>query len=112
MSCGLTISGGTAAISGTVESGQDVVFSGSGDLALCNLANFNALISGYSTGGDIDLGGLVHSAGETFSYTEATSLLSGTLGVHGGAETANLTLLGSYATATSLSPPTVTAGRL
>ena len=48
MSGGLTVSGGgTANISGAVASGQDVVFSGAGDLALANLSNFHALIGGY-----------------------------------------------------------------
>ena len=99
VSGGLTISGsGTANISGTVGSGQDVVFSGAGDLALSNLSNFHALIGGYSTGDELDLGGFASGSGETLSFTEAASLLSGTLGVHDGGLTASLTLLGKYVT--------------
>jgi hypothetical protein len=99
VSGGLTISGGgTANISGGVAAGQDVLFSGAGDLALSNLSNFHALIGGASTGDEFDLGGFAFGPGETFSYTEAANLLSGTLGVHDGGLTANLTLLGKYVT--------------
>jgi autotransporter passenger strand-loop-strand repeat protein len=99
VSGGLTISGsGTANISGTVASGQDVLFSGTGDLALANLSNFHALIGGYSSGDEFDLRSFAYGSGEAFSYTEAASLLSGTLGVHDGTLTASLTLLGKYAT--------------
>ncbi len=43
---GLTISGGTALVSGTVAAGQTVTFAGSGgDLALANLSAFAAVIS-------------------------------------------------------------------
>ena len=99
MSGGLTISGGgTANISGSVAAGQDVLFSGAGDLALYNLANFNALIGGYSTGDEFDVAGFTYGAGETVKYTEAASLLSGTLSIHDGGLTANLTLLGNYVT--------------
>jgi hypothetical protein len=99
VSGGLNISGGgTANISGGVAAGQDVLFSGSGDLALSNLANFHALIGGYSTGDALDLGGFAYRSGETFTFTEAANLLSGTLGVHDGGLTANLTLVGKYVT--------------
>jgi len=99
VSGGLTISGGgTANISGTVATGQDVHFSGAGDLALDSLSNFHALIGGYSTGDEFDLGGFTSGSAEKFSYTEAANLLSGTLSVHDGGLTASLTLLGKYVT--------------
>jgi autotransporter passenger strand-loop-strand repeat protein len=97
VSGGLTLSGGgTAIISGSVAAGQVVLFSGAGDLALSNLSNFHALIGGYSTGDEFDLGGFAHGSRETFLYTEAANLLSGRLGVHDGGLTANLTLQGNY----------------
>ena len=99
VSGGLTLSsGGTANIFGSVASGQDVVFSGAGDLALSNLSNFHALVGGYSAGDELDLGGFAYGSGETFTYAEAANLISGTLGVHDGGVTANLTLLGNYVT--------------
>jgi autotransporter passenger strand-loop-strand repeat protein len=99
VSGGLTLfGGGTANISGSVASGQDVLFYGAGDLALSNLTNFHPVVNGYSTGDAFDLGGFTYSSAATFSYTEAASLLSGTLGVHDGGLTANLTLLGNYFT--------------
>jgi autotransporter passenger strand-loop-strand repeat protein len=97
VSGGLIISGGgTAKISGTVSSGQGVVFDGAGDLALYDLAQFHATIGGFSTGDKIDLGGFTYGAGEVLSYTEAASLISGTLNIVDGAQTAKLTLLGNY----------------
>jgi antigen 43 len=92
MSGGLTISSGTANISGTVASGQEILFSGPGDLALYNLAGFHATIGGFSTGDKFDLGGF----GYTTSETEVFS--AGTLTVTDGAQVAKLTLLGSYVT--------------
>ena len=98
VSGGLTVSdGGTANISGSLASGQDVLFYGAGDLALSNLSNFHALIGGYSTGDEFDLGGFTSGSGEKFSYTEAANLLSGTLSIHDGGLSASLTLLGKYA---------------
>ena len=99
VSGGLTISGGgTANISGSVAAGQHVVFSGAGDLALYNLAGFNALIGGYSTGDEFDVARLHLRRRRNGKYTEAASLLSGTLSIHDGGLTANLTLLGKYVT--------------
>jgi autotransporter passenger strand-loop-strand repeat protein len=92
VSGGLTISGGTAAISGAVASGQEVLFAGQGDLAFYDLAAFDATIGGYSTGDEFDLGGFKFGAGETRSYA------NGTLTVVDGAKTATLSLLGSYVT--------------
>jgi hypothetical protein len=60
------------------------------------MSTFHALIGGCSTGDQLDLGGFANSADETFSYSEAASLLSGTLGVRDRGLTANLTLLGNY----------------
>jgi hypothetical protein len=99
VAAGLTLSGGTANISGTAGAGQTITFAGSGgDLALNNLPGFGALIGGFSVGDEFDLGGFTFSAGETRSFTEAGSNTSGTLTVVDGGQTANLTLLGSYAT--------------
>jgi uncharacterized protein YjlB len=62
----LTISGdSTANISGSVAAGQDVLFSGAGDLALSNLADFHALIGGYATGDAFDLAGFANSPSES-----------------------------------------------
>jgi len=97
---GLRISGGTAVISGSVASGQTMTFVGSGgDLALYNLSGFAAVISGFSTGDQIDLGGFAFSSnGETRTFTEAANKTSGTLTVVDGGKTASLTLAGSYVT--------------
>ena len=97
---GLTISGGTAVISGTMAAGQAVTFAGTGgDLVLWNLPDFAAVISGFGTGDQVDLGGFAFSSsGETLTFTEAGSNTSGTLTVVDGGKTASLTLAGSYAT--------------
>ena len=95
---GLSISGGTANISGGVALGQNVLFSGAGDLALYNLSNFHARVGGFSTSDEFDLGGFAYGSSETLKYTEAASLLSGTLSIHDGSQTASLTLLGKYVT--------------
>ena len=101
VSGGLTISGGgTASISGSVAAGQSITLAGNGEtLALYAVANFHATIGGFSTSDRIDLGGFSYSASETFTYTEAASLLSGTLSVNDGVQSANLTLLGNYTSA-------------
>jgi hypothetical protein len=77
-----------------------VTFSGSGGhLVIDDVATFGAVISGLSTSGQkIDLGGYTYSAGETVTWTEAAGNTSGTLTVNGAGMTANLTLLGDYAT--------------
>jgi autotransporter passenger strand-loop-strand repeat protein len=98
VSGGLTISSGTANISGTVATGQTITFAGSGgDLALYpgNLATFHATIGGFSTGDKFDLGGFAYSASETRSFAEYASHTSGLLTVTDGAEVAKLTLLGN-----------------
>ena len=97
---GLTISGGTAVISGSVASGQTVNFAvPGGDLALANSSTFAAIISGFGAGDTIDLGGFVYSAGtETSSFAEAANNTSGTLTVVDGGIQAQLTLAGSYVT--------------
>jgi autotransporter passenger strand-loop-strand repeat protein len=98
LQAGLTLSGGTAVISGTVAGGQTVRFGGGGDLVLDNLAGFGAVISGFATGAEIDLGGFGYSAGETRSFTEGAGNTSGTLTVIDGATSVQLTLLGNYVT--------------
>ena len=99
VSGGLTISGGGIAnISGQVATGQEVAFAGAGGLALYNLPQFHATIGGFSTGDSFDLGGFAYGLGETWSFTEAASLTSGTLSVVDGGLTAKLTLLGNYVT--------------
>jgi autotransporter passenger strand-loop-strand repeat protein len=97
VSAGLTISAGTANLYGNVSAGVNFAGSG-GDLALYNLAAFHATIGGFSTGDMFDLGGFSYSSAETVSFTEAGSLTSGTLQVTDGGLTANLTLVGGYAT--------------
>jgi autotransporter passenger strand-loop-strand repeat protein len=53
---GLTLAGGTAAISGSMAAGQSVTFIGpGGDLALFNLPDFGAAIGGFGFGDQIDL---------------------------------------------------------
>jgi hypothetical protein len=96
---GLTISGGTAVISGTMASGQAVKFAGlGGDLALFNLPHFAAVISGFGTGDQIDLGGFAFSNGETRTFAEAANHQSGTLTVVDGSNTARVVLAGRYVT--------------
>jgi hypothetical protein len=67
-------------------------------VALDDLSQFHAKIGGFSTGDEFDLGGFAYSAGETWSFTEAASLINGTLSIHDGGLMANLTLLGKYVT--------------
>jgi autotransporter passenger strand-loop-strand repeat protein len=96
----LVLSGGTATILGVVSSGITVTIAGSGDLVLDDAQAFSGLISGLSTTAQkIDLGGFAYSStGETVSWTEAGSGLSGTLTVSGGGKSASLSLIGSYVT--------------
>jgi autotransporter passenger strand-loop-strand repeat protein len=95
---GLTIDGGLANIAGTMSAGQTVRFTGSsGVLSLHNLGGFHAKISGlHLSGQEVDLAGFAFSTGETATWTQAGT--SGTLTVHDGAKTANLVLIGAYAT--------------
>jgi hypothetical protein len=78
--------------------GQAVHFTGPRSvLELDNLAGFQAVISAFSTQGDrIDLGGFTYSVGESVAWSQSAT--SGTLTVTDGSKTANLTLLGTYAT--------------
>jgi hypothetical protein len=94
---GLAISGGTASIFGAVASGQEVLFTGHGDLAFHDLAAFDATIGGYATGDEFDLGGFAFGAVETRSFTENSGATGGTLTVTNGSRHANLLLLGNYA---------------
>jgi len=98
ISGGLAIHAGKAIVSGTMAAGQTVTFTGTaGVLELDNLAGFQAAISGLTTPNrKVDLAGFVFSSGETVSWTQAGT--SGTLTVQDGAETASLTLIGTYAT--------------
>ena len=92
----MAISGGYVGISGSVASGQDIRFAGTGDLAFYDLAAFHATIGGYSTGDEFDLGGFGFGASETRSFTENAAHTGGTLSVVDGSKTATLSLLGSY----------------
>ena len=95
----LTLSGGSAAIFGSVAAGQAMNFAGSGgNLALYDLPAFGAVIGGFASGDKIDLGTFTFGSGATQSFTEAPSHTSGTLSVVNGGNQAHLTLLGSYAT--------------
>jgi autotransporter passenger strand-loop-strand repeat protein len=98
VSGGLSIQGGWVTISGTVAAGQAVSFTGSGGvLGIDNLAAFGAVIAGFGAPGErIDLGGFVRSSAETATWIQSGT--SGTLTVHDGGQTANLTLIGTYAT--------------
>jgi len=95
---GLTIAGGEAIIDGHMYAGQTVHFTGSaGTLKLNNLTAFKAQISGlHASLQKIDLGDFAFSTGETVSWTQTGT--SGTLTVSDGAQTADLTLVGTYAT--------------
>ncbi len=99
MSGGLTLSSGTANISGTVATGQEMLFAGSGgDLAVYALASFHATIGGFSTGDEFDLGGFGYTTSETEVFSSNAGHTSGTLTVTDGSQVAKLTLLGSYVT--------------
>ncbi len=96
---GLTLSGGTAVMSGAMAAEQTVSFVGAGGvLELANLPAFGAAISGLTLPSQqIDLDGFVyHSATETVSWTQSGA--SGTLTVNDGAKIATLDLIGTYAT--------------
>jgi hypothetical protein len=95
---GLTISGGTASIFGSVASGQELRFIGHGDLAFHDLAAFDATIGGYASGDEFDLGGFAFGAGETRSFTDNSGHTGGTLSVTDGSRHAHLSLLGNYVT--------------
>ena len=100
VSNGLNVNGGEVVIGGAVSAGQTVTFTGSGgDLVIDDVGTFQAVISGFSTSGQkIDFGGFTYSAGETVTWTEAAGNTSGMLTVSGAGMTANVTLLGDYAT--------------
>ena len=59
VAAGLTLSGGTASISGSVAAGQTMAFAGTGgDLALYNLPGFSAVIGGFGSLPGALLGGI------------------------------------------------------
>jgi autotransporter passenger strand-loop-strand repeat protein len=89
------ISGGTLEVaSGGTASG--VVFSGSGTLQLDPGSHLTGTISGFHSGGGIDIEGLAFNASSsTLSWTQKTST-SGVLTVKEGSQTQSFTLAGSY----------------
>ena len=94
---GLTIAGGEAIIDGHMFAGQTVQFTGAaGTLKLDNLAAFKAKIAGlHASQQKIELGGFAYTAGETVAWVQTGT--SGTLTISEGAQTAHLTLIGTYA---------------
>ena len=91
------ISGGTLEVaSGGTASG--VAFSSSGTLQLDSGSHISGAISGFHSGGAIDLRELAYAGTSTASWTQLTSgsSASGTLTVKEGASSVTLTLVGSY----------------
>jgi autotransporter passenger strand-loop-strand repeat protein len=91
------ISGGTLEVaSGGTASG--VAFSSSGTLQLDSGSHISGAISGFHSGGTIDLRELTYAGTSTASWTQLTSgsSASGTLTVKEGASSVTLTLVGSY----------------
>jgi autotransporter passenger strand-loop-strand repeat protein len=97
VSGGLTLSGGTAVISGAVSAGQGRIFAGSGGtLALNNPAAFAATISGFVKGDVVDLYWYAYGSTSTSSYT-STGPSSGKLRVTAGTtQAATLSFAGAY----------------
>jgi fibronectin-binding autotransporter adhesin len=92
----LSIAGGTAAISGAMGWGQGVNFGSSGVLQLEDLADFHATISGMTGAAQqIDLAGFAYSNSERLYWAQTGT--SGTLSLIDGAQTAQLTLVGTFA---------------
>jgi autotransporter passenger strand-loop-strand repeat protein len=91
------ISGGTLEVaSGGTASG--VAFSSSGTLQLDSGSHISGAISGFHSGGTIELRELTYAGTSTASWTQLTSgsSASGTLTVKEGASSVTLTLVGSY----------------
>jgi len=82
--------------SGGTTSG--VAFSSSGTLQLDSGSHISGAISGFHSGGAIDLRELAYAGTSTASWTQLTSgsSASGTLTVKEGASSVTLTLVGSY----------------
>jgi autotransporter passenger strand-loop-strand repeat protein len=97
---GLVLSGGTAIIAGTAASGQTISFTSTAVaiLELDNLSGFSAAIAGMTQSNQkVDLSGFTYSSGEVVSWAQTGT--SGTLTITDGAKVANLTLIGTYSSA-------------
>jgi hypothetical protein len=99
-------SGGNFSLSGTTElelfgaSSANVTFaSGStGTFKLDNSQNFAGSIAGLALGNHLDLADIAFGANTTLGYTPNAGNTGGTLSITDGTNTANLALLGTYAT--------------
>jgi hypothetical protein len=96
---GLTISGGTAVISGSALGGQAVTFAGAGgELVVDNPFSFSATVSGFAKGDAFDFGGF--GSGANPPFIEAAGIPGGTqIAVVDGTHLAILNLAGAYTSA-------------
>ena len=91
------IVGGTLEFTGLSDSNVDFSAGAAGVLALDQSQNFTGHISGFGVRDQIDLGDVGYSASTSLQYVANSSDTGGTLTVTDGSHTANLALIGEYA---------------
>jgi autotransporter passenger strand-loop-strand repeat protein len=96
-----TISAGTLELAsgGSATGTTTFIAGGGGTLRLDDSVHFGGLIAGFGQPEHLDLSDIAFDANTHVSFAEAGNNTSGTLTVTDGLHTANLTLLGQYATA-------------
>ncbi len=103
MLIGATLSGGSLEIqSGGIAGTSQINFTTGGTVGgtpqLDDSVHFSGTISGFGVPGNIDLRDIAFGSATTLGFSEAGDNLSGTLTVSDGTHTANIILLGQYAT--------------
>jgi hypothetical protein len=101
LASGATISGGTLEIMSGGSTGSGAVtfaVSGGGILQLDDSRHFSGLVAGFGQPDLLSLKDLSFVSGATSATWSQTTVSSGTLAVTNGATTADITLLGQYAT--------------
>jgi hypothetical protein len=96
---GATINGGELELgSGSNVGSGSITFKHGGTLRLDQSTAFNGLVAGFGKSDELFLRDIAFGAGTSASFVEASSLMSGTLTVTDGTNTANITLLGQFMT--------------
>ena len=84
---------------GGLTTSAAITFSGAATLLRDDSVHFSGRLDKFTTGNFLDLADIAFTSATTLAFTEAPSNTSGTLTVSDGIHTANILLLGQYATA-------------
>jgi len=87
---------GTLQIDGSIVDSQTMKFLHAGDLVLNDPTGFNATISRFSSGDQIDLTSFGFNTGETFAFAENSLNTKGVLTIFDDAQEIKITMLGTY----------------